>query len=58
MPVIVHAAKMNGIVTEAERPNTSRSTRSAIGIAIDSPFFRSSLKIGSSSCWIDAAPVT
>ena len=33
-------------------PKTSRSTTSAIGRAIDSPFARSRLKIGSRSCWI------
>ena len=57
--MIVHAAKISGIVTAPERPKTNSMIRSAIGIAIrNSPFFRSSLKIGSRSCWIAACPVT
>ena len=40
-PVIVQAAKRNGIVTAHESPKTASSTSSAIGIAIDSPFVRS-----------------
>ncbi len=56
--MIVHAAKMNGIMTANEIPNTAISTISAIGRAIDSPFFRSCEKIGSRSCWIAAWPVT
>ena len=57
--MIVQAANSNGIVTDHERPKTMSRIRSAIGIAMkSSPFFRSSLKIGSRSCWIAACPVT
>ena len=52
------AANSNGIVTAHDRPKTSKSTKSAIGRAIDSPLLRSLPKIGSRSCWIAAAPVT
>ena len=38
--MIVQAAKMNGIVTDAERPNTASRTSSAIGSAIDSPLLQ------------------
>ena len=57
-PVIVHAAKTNGIVTATEKPNTASSTSSAIGTAMLSPFVRSCAKIGSRSCWVGPAPVT
>ncbi len=56
--MIVQAAKMNGIKTANEMPNTATRTSSAIGSAIDSPFLRSLEKIGSRSCWIAACPVT
>ena len=58
VPKIVAAAKSSGIVTTTESPNTSSSTRSDTGSAIDSPFRRSWAKIGSRSCWIAAWPVT
>ena len=57
--MIVQPAKMSGIVTAQERPNTASRTRSAIGSAIiSSPCRRSCLKTGSRSCWIAAGPVT
>ena len=57
-PVIVHAAKMNGIVTATEKPKTPSSTSSATGSAMLSPLVRSCEKIGSRSCWVGPAPVT
>ena len=57
-PVIVHAAKMNGIVTATEKPNTATRTASATGRAMLSPFVKSCEKIGSRSCWVGPAPVT
>ena len=56
--MIVHAAKMNGIVTATEKPNTPSSTSSATGRAMLSPFVRSCEKIGSRSCCVGPAPVT
>ncbi len=55
---MVQAAKRNGIVTASERPNTVSKTRSAIGNAMPSPFFKSFAKMGSRSAWIAGWPVT
>ncbi len=56
--MIVVAAIRNGISTARETPKTPRSTSSATGRAIASPFRRSAAKIGSRSAWIAGWPLT
>jgi len=58
VPMMVEPAKRNGIVTAHESPKTANRTASAMGSAIASPRARSEPKMGSSSDWIAAAPVT
>ena len=58
VPVIVAAANRNGIVAASDSPKTASSTASAIGTAMDSPRWRSRLKIGSRSRWIAGCPET